>query len=277
MGVCVFPAPLIARAQMKLSDDFFTEIRKTLRLDEGDADVDRSAQAATADGRREDRVDASHRRVPIAAFGTLQRRHAVTLLDLGPRGVSFLDNRAWGAGEKIIMYVPRTLDHVVPLLCVVRNTRVVDGLFRVGAEFAHEHEASATQVMRDINGDVSGSAEAVSDESAGRRAPRSRLPRAAAWAQMHTYDQGKAGPILEAEVVDLSENGIGLICAAEVTPGRKLVVRFCPPGGKTITRMCEVVTCRPLDAGGYRVGMRFTAYEGRSLVGALFGWLRNKS
>ena len=260
---------------MKLSDELYIEIRSTLRLDAaGNAADGQSSAAAAASGRRDDRVDASLRRVPIEAFGSLQTRHAVTLVDFGPRGVSFLDNRAWGAGEKIVMHLPRTLEHVVPVLCMVRNSRVVDGMFRIGAEFVHEYEAApAATLIRDITG-VSSGAESVPDHSAGRRAPRSHLPRSATFAQMHTYDQGATGPILEAEVVDFSEAGAGMICATQLAPGQKLIVRLSPPGSKTITRMCEVVTCRPLDAGGYRIGMCFTQFKGRSLVGALFGWLR---
>jgi hypothetical protein len=196
------------------------------------------------------------------------------LIDIGLRGVSFLDNRAWGAGHKAVLYLPRSLDHIVPLLCVIRNSRLVDGLFRVGAEFVHEHEAASPVIT-----DVVRLSEAASDEAVGRRGRRSYLPRAATFAQMHTFDEDQAGPILEAEVVDLSEQGVGLICARELTLGRKLVVRLCPPKGKTITRMCEVVSCRPLDAGGYRIGMRFTEYKGKAspLKKALFGWLRNNN
>jgi hypothetical protein len=41
--------------------------------------------------------------------------------------------------------------------------------------------------------------------------------------------------------------------------------------------MCAVVTCRPVDSGGYRIGTRFIEYKGRSLSQKLAGWLGSKS
>jgi len=262
---------------MQLSDELFSDIRRTLGLGECDD------SACAIAGRRSERTDAAEikTKVEIEHFGARQGRHAITLLDVSKRGVSLVDDRAWGAGEKFVMHLPRSRSHVIRFLCVVRNSRVVDGKFRIGAEFIDEREAPSTMVIRTAKAkaaaDAFEAAAADSEASAGRRAPRKRFAKAAAWAQLHTFENGVAGPILEADVVDLSDGGVGFICAGELSVGQKLIVRCCPAGGKPVTRMCEVVTCRANDAGGYRVGTRFIQYKGRSLSQKLAGWFGAQS
>jgi hypothetical protein len=186
--------------------------------------------------------------------------------------VSFFDNRSWAAGQKLVMHLPRSPEHVIPLLCMVRNVRGVEGWLRIGVEFVNHHEASSMALARD---DVK--AESTVEVDPIRRAPRTRFNKAAAPAQIHTYEMETAGPIVEADVVDLSEGGVGLICSSQLPPGRKLMVRICPPEGKPMTRYCEVVSCRRNDAGGYRIGTRFVEYKKeRSLPQMLVGWLRAK-
>jgi hypothetical protein len=256
---------------MELSDELFAAIRKSLGLGESNA-----ADTFAVAGRRAGRMDASAVKVEIEHVGARQGRHAITLLDVGKRGVSFLDERAWGAGEKLVMYLPRSRSHLIRFLCVVRNSRVADGQFRIGAEFVDEREAPSTMVIRSAPGqaaaEAAASAATGSEADAGRRAPRKRFAKAAAWAQLHTYVNGAVGPIVEADVVDLSDGGVGFICASPLPPGQKLMVRCCPAGGKPVTRMCEVVTCRATDAGGYRVGTRFIEFRGRSLAQKVAGW-----
>jgi hypothetical protein len=269
---------------MQLSDELFADIRKAMGLgDDGDTTA-AGAPASNASGapacRRSGRMDASQARVEIQPFGALQGRRAIALQDVSKRGVSFVDDRAWGAGEKFVIFLRRSATHVIPFLCVVRNSRVADDRFRIGAEFVDEREAPARMVIRSPHAQADAvaaeAAVATAEASAGRRAPRKRFPKAGAWAQLHTYENGAAGPILEADVVDLSEGGVGFICDAALDPGQKLIVRCCPAGGSATTRMCEVVTCRPQDGGGFRVGTRFIAYTGRRLSQVLFGWLRTK-
>src|SRR5688572_731494 len=99
---------------MELSDELFADIRKSLKLgagDTGDATATASAGAGTA--RRAGRMDAAQVKVAIEHVGALQGRHAITLLDVGKRGVSFVDDRAWGAGEKFVIHLPRSARHVI--------------------------------------------------------------------------------------------------------------------------------------------------------------------
>jgi hypothetical protein len=263
---------------MELSDDLFTDIRKTMGLRDADAGEPPIAPSGGGDGaragriRRVSRSDASRMRAEIEIPGTLIPPRRVRLIDLGRRGVSFYDNRAWAAGQKLVVHLPRSPEHVIPLLCVVRNVRSVQEWFRIGVEFVHHYEGSAVAVARDDIG-----AQGTLELDPVRRAPRTRFNKAPAPAQLHTFEMETAGPIVEADVVDLSDGGVGLICAHQLPPGRKLMVRLCPPGGKPMTRMCEVVSCRRNDAGGYRIGTRFIQYKpSRSLPQLLGGWFRAK-
>jgi hypothetical protein len=258
---------------MELSDDLFADIRKTLGLggdDAGEPPIEGGGGMRSGRERRATRADASRTRAEIELPGSVVPRRRVRLIDLGRRGVSFFDNRTWAAGDKFVMHLPRSAEHVIPLLCIVRNVRTADEWFRVGAEFVNHYESTAIAVGRDDLGTVG-----TLEVDPVRRAPRTKFYNAPAPAQLHTFEMETAGPILEADVVDLSEGGAGLICSSALPPGRKLMVRLCPPNGKTMTRMCEVVSCRRNDAGGYRIGTRFIEYKpGRTLPQVLFGWLR---
>jgi hypothetical protein len=265
---------------MELSDELFADIRKTLGLGLHLHDPADAGPAVVA-ARRAERTDASQVKVKLEPFGARHSRREITLLDVSKRGVSFLDRRAWGAGDKLVILLPRSSTHVIRFLCVVRNSRMADKRFRIGAEFVDERSAPATMVIRSPEAMAAADADAASaaaecEAIAGRRAPRKHFAKAGAWAQLHTYENGCAGPILEADVVDLSDGGVGFLCARELPEGLKLIIRCCPRGGKPVTRMCEVVTCRASDAGGYRIGARFVEYRGRSLAQKLAGWFGAK-
>jgi hypothetical protein len=261
-----------AERAMELSDELFEDIRTTLGLqgtEVGEPPI-ASGGRDRAKMRRAARADASRTRAEIEIPDTPVPKRYVRLIDLGRRGASFFDNYAWSAGQKFVLHLPRTAEHVIPLLCIVRNVRAVDEWLRIGAEFVNHYETAARAIARDDIG-----AEGTVEVDPVRRTPRTRFKKAPAPAQLHTFELNTAGPILEADVVDLSDGGAGLICAHQLPPGRKLMVRLCPPGGKTMTRMAEVVSCRRTDAGGYRIGTRFIEYKpGRTLPQVLFGWLR---
>ena len=262
---------------MELSDELFADIRRTLGLG---AHASASASGAVA-GRRAERTDASQVKVRIEPFGARQGGRAITLLDLSRRGVSFLDNRAWGAGEKVVIHLPRSSRHVIRFLCIVRNSRVAGEQFRVGAEFLDERDAESTMVIRSHQGAAAADAAAEAapaecEAVAGRRAPRKHFRKAGAFAQVHTYENGVAGPIIEADVVDLSDGGVGFLCAGTLRTGQKLMIRCSQRGGKPVTRLCEVITCRASDAGGYRIGARFVEYKARSLAQKVASWFGAK-
>src|SRR6185503_782160 len=151
-----------------------------------DGDAEAAAGAAPNTKRRASRSDASRARAEIEIPGTLTPRRRVTLIDMGRGGVSFFDNRAWSAGAKLVIRLPRSPEEVIPLLCIVRNSRAVDGWFRVGLEFVNHYEAGGTMLMQEPSEPAADATEPQADP--GRRAPRKRFGRAAAPAQLHTYE-----------------------------------------------------------------------------------------
>jgi hypothetical protein len=276
---------------MELSDDLFADIRRTLGLEGGDgsetdgppiASGNSSSNSNSKGGsakRRANRSDASRARAEIEVPGMMNQRKRVTLIDLSRGGVAFFDAQPWAPGTKMVLHLPRSPEHVIPLLCMVRNSRVVQGYFRVGVEFVTHYDSGSGGIA--LTRDPAERAAGTVEIDKGRRATRTRFNRAAAPAQLHTYDMDTAGRIVEGDVVDLSEGGVGLVCQFQLPPGRKLMVRMTPPGQKTMTRMCEVVSCRRNDSGGYRIGTRFVEYKpssssSRSLPQTLVGWFRAK-
>ena len=255
---------------MQLSDDLFDGIRKTLGSG-GEQTWD------SRKGRRAARLAASVpvKILPYGMAGT--RPRTVSLVDLSKRGVSFVDDRTWAAGEKVIVHLPRSAQHLIPFVCEVRNAKVSGGQFRIGAEFIDDVELSRHALLRGVGGVIESNAQAyIPMTQAGRTAKRQWFGETAR-AQLHTYRKDNPGPILEAEVADLSDVGVGLICANELLVGTTIMVRLCPPGGKTMTRMCRVANCRVLDNGTYRVGATFVkSASPKGAVQVLLGWFREK-
>jgi hypothetical protein len=182
---------------MELSDELFADIRKTLRLGECDD------SACATSGRRAGRMDAAQVKVEIEHVGARQGRHVITLLDLAKRGVSLLDNRAWGAGEKFVMYLPRSSSHMLRFLCVVRNSRVVEGQFRIGAEFVDEREAHSTMVIRSAQAMAAGSRRrscrrGYRSQRRAARAAQALSPRPGLGRNCTPTKTAQPGPILEA-------------------------------------------------------------------------------
>ena len=266
-----------AHTNMKLSDDLFEGIRATLGLDVAstwDARLGRDAARTGAALKLEDAP-----RVEIEPFRQAGvHRRCVAIVDVSKRGVSIVDDRTWAAGEKFVIHLPRSADQVIPLLCEVRNARVVGKQFRIGAEFIGDHDLTREQLFAGADGVTSApSHTAVPMTQAGRNATRQWFGQAAP-AQLHTYDNETAGRILEGEVADLSDLGVGLVCAAELKVGQTIIVRLCPPGGKTMTRMCVIANCRALDSGTFRIGATFV--KGPKLKGpmqVMLGWFREKA
>lgn len=260
---------------MKLSDDLFEDIRATLGLSEATTWEARL-------GRDSARAGAAYTpecapRVEIEPFGqAANRRRLVALMDVSKRGVSIIDDRTWAAGEKFIIHLPRNPKNIIPLLCQVRNGRMTGTNFRIGAEFV-EAELSSRELRRGTGGVTAGPSKPfIPMTQAGRQAPRRWFGKHAP-AQLHTYQQETAGPILEAEIADLSDTGVGLICASQLAVGQTVMIRLCPPGGKTMTRMCAVVNCRLLDSGQYRIGTTFVeSPKLKSGLQVLLGWFREK-
>jgi hypothetical protein len=261
---------------MKLSDDLFEGIRATLGVSEAttwEARLGRDSARAGAAFTPEcaPRVEIE----PFGHAGTLRR--LVALMDVSKRGVSIVDDRTWAAGEKFVIHLPRTPENIIPLLCQVRNGRMSGTNFRIGAEFVGDTELGREHLRRGTGGVSSGPSQPfIPMTQTGRQAPRRWFGKTAP-AQLHTYQQETPGPIMEAEVADLSDTGVGLISVSQLPVGQTIMVRLCPPGGKTMTRMCVVANCRLLDSGHYRIGTTFV--QSPKLKGGLqvlLGWFREK-
>jgi hypothetical protein len=259
---------------MRLSDDLFTAICQGLRLPSP------IAQAAGEPRLRKlSRVKANVA-VALEPFGRVgATRRRVIVKDLSPRGIAVIDDRTWAAGERLIIHLPRLGGGWMSMVCTVRNSRMSGGGFRIGAEFTEESEIPGESIMRAADGVLQ--CPTAADFSAaqthtGRRASRKTVPSTSAAAQLHTYSDGDTGPVIEAEVIDLSDSGVGLICGTRLGEGQSVLIRLCPPGGKTLMRMCQIVSCRPVDATRFRVGARFIAMprQPRSVTQVLMGWFR---
>jgi hypothetical protein len=261
---------------MKLSDDLFFAICKALA-------VAPPPSSATDDGKRRRAMRLQVRLpVEIEPFGKLGgARRQATLADLSCRGIALIDDRTWAAGQKLVVYLPRASVEHVSLVCTVRNARLAGAGFRIGAEFTDQSEMPEEAFVPSAEGVfqcTTAMDRGAAMNHAGRKSHRMQFGGASAPAQLHTYRGSDTGPIVEAEIVDLSDSGVGLLCGTALSDGQTFAVRLCPPGGKTLTRMCIVTSCRPVDADRFRIGARFIPtpqpQPHRTMAQVLMGWFR---
>jgi hypothetical protein len=218
--------------------------------------------------------------VVVEAFGTAKAQpRTVQLRSLSRGGAAILD---WGTiqtGDKVVLHLPKPDGSDVPVVCIVKNSRVSGGEFRLGMQFLSRAEQTASPMVRAANGlvtrpenegavdilDAIADGVAVPTKGADGREKRVEIN---VRAMMSTYFEGQCGPMYSVMVKDVSAGGgVCILHPEEMARDEQFVLQIPRKMGKPLTMICTVVDCRPLD-DFFRVGARFVTRLGADLDGS---------
>jgi hypothetical protein len=276
---------------MLLSDEVFSSICRTLGLDKqvyagfwevvnkpaqekveaGAGGAKSLAPCEVACRREAERLDIETY-VDFETLGSVANRRKVALRNLSASGAGLLDDRPSRSGETVILHVPFEKDRVVPLMCRVQNSKVLgNGRFRVGVKFIAWAEADSeikfarpeAAPAKPSRGAKAGPGEddAPRAKKADRRDGRVNLK---GRVEFHAFDQNGVGPLQEGRAGDVSPRGLGFLCENSLPEGQKFVARYTMPDGRSVSKMCVVAHCRPVD-NGFRIGARFVSSRNEKL------------
>ena len=227
--------------------------------------------------RRQTKTDAEKRRaarLTLAADVLIERYgmatahpRTVKLLSLSRSGAAVLDHGTMRAGDKVILHLPKPGGATVPLVCVVANTRVTGGQFRLGMQFLSTAEQTGPAMLRAANGIVSRPVSEgqvhVLDQIAlngvdPAKSGRDHRVELNVQALMSPYNQVLAGTMSFVTLKDISPGGgLCVLQHEELKRDDQFVLQVPRPQGKPLTMLCTVVDCRRFDDAQFRVGARF--------------------
>jgi hypothetical protein len=247
---------------MELETKLFDQIVTAL----GAAD-DAGAAARDADNRRAARLNLAAQ-VQMVRFGvtTAQPRN-VKLLSLSRSGAAVLDWGTMQAGEKVILHLPKGGGATVPVVCMVKNTRLSGAEFRLGVQFLSANEETGAPVLRGVDGIVNRPVheghvnvlDAIAtcgvDPIKTGREHRVELN---VQALLCSFGDSHTGPMHFVTVKDISQGGgVCVIQPAEMAKGEQFVLQVPRQKGAPLTMLCTVVDCKSLDDTNFRIGARF--------------------
>jgi hypothetical protein len=237
-------------------------------------------------------------RLTIAADVVIERYgmaasqpRTVKLLSLSRTGAAVLDNGTMRSGDKVILHLPKPGGASVPLVCMVANTRVSGGAFRLGMQFLSTAEQTGPAVLRAANGIVSRPVSEghvhVLDQIAlngvdPTKSGREHRVELNVQALMSPYTEGLAATLNVVTLKDISPGGgLCVLHHEELKREDQFVLQVPRPQGKPLTMLCTVVDCRRLNDAQFRIGARFetklsespSPAEKRGLIARLRRWL----
>jgi hypothetical protein len=206
--------------------------------------------------------------VQIVPYGvTSARPRTVKLLSLSRAGAAVLDWASMKAGEKIVLHLPREGGATVPIVCMVCNTRLSGGQFRLGVQFLSTAENTGPGMVRGVDGLVgraasSGDVDVIEQLALNgidpARASREHRVNLNMQALMSPFENGVAGPMHVVTVRDISPGGgVCILEHEEMERGRQFVLQVPRRAGKALTMLCTVMDCRRMDDAQFRIGAKF--------------------
>ena len=249
---------------MELSIELFDQIVGALG---GSGASEPNASGRDPEQRRTARINLAAD-VQIVPHGVASARpRSGKLLSLSRSGAAVLDWASMKAGDKIVLHLPRTGGAAVPVVCMVRNTRLSGGQFRLGVQFLCTAEDSGPDMMRGVDGLHGRSTDPkgvdVIEQIAlnginPARAGRAHRVSVNVQALMSPFANGTAGPMQVVTVRDISPGGgVCILQHEEIASGQQFVLQLARRAGKPLTILCTVVDCRRLDDAQFRIGAKF--------------------
>jgi hypothetical protein len=247
---------------MELTTELFDQIVNAL----GAADQARAA-GRDADNRRAARLNLAAQVQMVRHGVTTAQPRTVKLLSLSRSGAAVLDWGTMQAGEKVILHLPRGGGGTVPVVCMVKNTRLSGAEFRLGVQFLSANEQTGAPVLRGVDGIVNKPVHAgqvdVLDVIAAKgvdptKAGREHRVELNVQGLLSNFCNGQAGPMHFVTVKDISPGGgVCVIQPAEMTKGERFVLQVPRQNGAPLTMLGTVVDCKCLDDTNFRIGARF--------------------
>ncbi len=242
---------------------------------------DEAVPPGAAERRRDKRV-AVTAEVFIAPFGVASARpRKVKLRSISRGGAAVVDAFTRPPGDKVVLYLPRADGGMVPIVCVIMNSRMSGAEFRVGMQFLGQSEQAGSQVTRNVRAIVNN----VAVES-----PLQVLERIAAHGVTHggpvrpvelnvhgvmTRDvDGEPGPATFVTVKDIATSGnVGVLLGEEMRKGERFALQI-PSQAKPLRMLCTVLECRRVDDANVRVVARFDLHADGAAGAGLLGRMR---
>ena len=206
--------------------------------------------------------------VEIVPHGVASARpRKVKLLSLSRSGAAVRDWASMQAGEKIVLHLPKAGGGAVPVVCMVRNTRLSGGEFRLGVQFLSTVEKTGPEMLRGVSGIVgravsAGNIDVIEQVALNgvdpTRTGREHRANVNVQALMSPFENGAAGPMHVVTVRDISPGGgVCVLDHEEMRRDQQFVLQIPRKAGKPLTMLCTVADCRRLDDVQFRIGARF--------------------
>ena len=247
---------------MELTTELFDQIVTAL----GAADQARGA-AHDGENRRAARLNLAAQVAMVRYNVTTAQPRNVKLLSLSRSGAAVLDWGTMQAGEKVVLHLPTGGGATVPVVCMVKNTRLSGGEFRLGVQFLSANEQTGAPVLRGVDGIVNqpvheGQVDVLDEIAAKgidpRKTGREHRVELNVQALLSSFSDGQAGPMHFATVKDISAGGgVCVIQAGEMAKDERFVLQVPRKKGAPLTMLCTVVDCKSLDDTTFRIGARF--------------------
>ena len=247
---------------MELTTELFDQIVSTL----GAADEARAA-LRNPDKRRAARLRVAAR-VQMLRYGmTTPQPRTVKLLSLSRSGAAVIDWGTMQAGEKVILHLPTGGGATVPVVCVVKNTRLSGAEFRLGMQFLSQAEETGAPILCGVDGVVDkprheGNIDVLDEIAVNGVQPakpgRDQRVDLNVQALLSSFAEGLTGIMHFVTVKDISlGGGVCVIQPEEMTRGEQFVLQIPRRKGPPLTMLCTVVDCKRLDDANFRIGARF--------------------
>jgi hypothetical protein len=153
---------------MEIEKDVFEKVLDALGAGHTREPLPRARPDGQPEQRRATRFVMSAQ-VALAPHGVLSAKpKLVGMRSLSRSGAAVLDDVARHAGDKLLLYLPRSKDsssapsdgkgheNAIPIVCMVMNTRLLsNGQFRIGVQFLNRTEQTGAPMLRGADGLIS--------------------------------------------------------------------------------------------------------------------------
>jgi hypothetical protein len=178
--------------------------------------------------------------------------------DLSRGGIGLVVDRGFDGRNLLLVDLPPGSRHpgATVLAYVLRADALPDGGWALGCVFATEPGDGGVAAL-------TGGLPAGVDRRVWARLPTRGVCR--------YYPVGDYALTRQADIVNVSPAGVGLVAKERLEPGAVLAIELACPGGEPMSAVASVVSVTPLDDGGWLLGCAFDREMEEGELLALWG------